>query len=36
MIMRGMTEDGYSRAYSAALVCTGAALSIVIPPSIGW
>jgi C4-dicarboxylate transporter DctM subunit len=35
MIMRGMTEDGYSRAYSAALVCTGAALSIVIPPSIG-
>jgi len=35
MIMRGMSEDGYSRAYSAALVCTGAALSIVIPPSIG-
>ncbi len=35
MIMRGMVEDGYSRAYAAALVCTGAALSIVIPPSIG-
>lgn len=35
MIMRGMTEDGYSKAYAAALVCTGAALSIVIPPSIG-
>ena len=35
MIMRGMVDDGYSRAYAAALVCTGAALSIVIPPSIG-
>ncbi|WP_138472201.1 TRAP transporter large permease [Poseidonocella sp. HB161398] len=35
MIMKGMVEDGYSRAYAAALVCTGAALSIVIPPSIG-
>ncbi|SUO93848.1 TRAP transporter large permease [Suttonella ornithocola] len=35
MIMRGMEADGYSKALSAALVCTGAALSIVIPPSIG-
>lgn len=35
MIIRSMEEDGYSRAYAAALVCTGAALSIVIPPSIG-
>ncbi|MGJ8545964.1 MAG: TRAP transporter large permease [Sulfitobacter sp.] len=35
MIIRGMTEDGYPRAFAAALVCTGAALSIVIPPSIG-
>jgi C4-dicarboxylate transporter DctM subunit len=35
MIIRGMEEDGYSRAYAAGLVCTGAALSIVIPPSIG-
>jgi len=35
MIIRGMEEDGYSRAVAAALVCTGAALSIVIPPSIG-
>ncbi len=30
-----MEEDGYSRAFAAGLVCTGAALSIVIPPSIG-
>ncbi|MFV0492775.1 MAG: TRAP transporter large permease [Pseudorhodobacter sp.] len=35
MIIRGMEEDGYGRAYAAGLVCTGAALSIVIPPSIG-
>ncbi len=35
MIIKGMEEDGYSRAYAAGLVCTGAALSIVIPPSIG-
>lgn len=35
MIIKGMEEDGYSRAAGAALVCTGAALSIVIPPSIG-
>ena len=35
MIIKGMEEDGYSRAVCAALVCTGAALSIVIPPSIG-
>src|SRR3546814_12648137 len=30
-----MAEDGYSRSFAAGLVCTGAALSIVIPPSIG-
>lgn len=35
MIIRGMTEDGYPKPFAAALVCTGAALSIVIPPSIG-
>src|SRR6056297_3199214 len=35
MIIKGMEEDGYPRAAAAALVCTGAALSIVIPPSIG-
>ncbi|MFW5834183.1 MAG: TRAP transporter large permease subunit, partial [Pseudomonadota bacterium] len=35
LIVRGMTDDGYHPAYAAALVCTGAALSIVIPPSIG-
>ncbi|TKT75073.1 TRAP transporter large permease [Aquamicrobium sp. LC103] len=35
LIIKGMTEDGYSKAYAAGLVCTGAALSIVIPPSIG-
>jgi C4-dicarboxylate transporter DctM subunit len=35
MIIKGMEEDGYARAYAAGLVCTGAALSIVIPPSIG-
>ena len=35
LIIRGMEEDGYSRAFAAGLVCTGAALSIVIPPSIG-
>src|SRR6056297_1496717 len=35
MIIKGMEEDGYSRPYAAGLVCTGAALSIVIPPSIG-
>ncbi|AUH32966.1 TRAP transporter large permease [Paracoccus tegillarcae] len=35
MIIRSMEEDGYSRAFAAGLVCTGAAMSIVIPPSIG-
>ena len=35
LIIKGMEEDGYSRAFAAGLVCTGAALSIVIPPSIG-
>lgn len=35
LIIRGMHADGYSRAFAAGLVCTGAALSIVIPPSIG-
>ena len=35
LIIRGMEEDGYPRPFAAALVCTGAALSIVIPPSIG-
>lgn len=35
LIIKGMEEDGYSRAFAAGLVCTGAAFSIVIPPSIG-
>ncbi|NMG39050.1 TRAP transporter large permease subunit [Chelativorans sp. ZYF759] len=35
LIIKGMEEDGYPRAFAAGLVCTGAALSIVIPPSIG-
>jgi C4-dicarboxylate transporter DctM subunit len=35
LVIRGMEEDGYPRPFAAALVCTGAALSIVIPPSIG-
>jgi C4-dicarboxylate transporter, DctM subunit len=35
MIIKGMEEDGYDRAVAAGLVCTGAAFSIVIPPSIG-
>ena len=35
LIIKGMAEDGYPRPFAAALVCTGAALSIVIPPSIG-
>lgn len=35
MIIKGMEDDGYPRFYAAGLVCTGAALSIVIPPSIG-
>jgi C4-dicarboxylate transporter DctM subunit len=35
LIIKGMHEDGYPRAFAAGLVCTGAALSIVIPPSIG-
>lgn len=35
MVIKSMAEDGYSRAFAAGLVCTGAALSIVIPPSIG-
>src|SRR3546814_15171242 len=30
-----MAEEGYSRSFAAGLVCTGAALSIVIPPSVG-
>ncbi|MFC6486584.1 TRAP transporter large permease [Nitratireductor sp. GCM10026969] len=35
LIVKGMEEDGYPRGFAAGLVCTGAALSIVIPPSIG-
>ncbi len=35
LIIRSMEEDGYSKNFAAGLVCTGAALSIVIPPSIG-
>ena len=35
LIIDSMEEDGYTRAFAAGLVCTGAALSIVIPPSIG-
>ncbi|MBK1624286.1 TRAP transporter large permease [Afifella marina] len=35
LIVRGMAEDGYPRAFAAGLVCAGAGLSIVIPPSIG-
>lgn len=35
LIIRGMVTDGYSRAFAAGLVCTGAALSLIIPPSIG-
>ncbi|WP_163001254.1 TRAP transporter large permease [Pannonibacter phragmitetus] len=35
LIIKGMEEDGYPKAFAAGLVCTGAALSIVIPPSIG-
>ena len=35
LIIKGMTDDGYPKPFAAALVCTGAALSIVIPPSIG-
>ncbi|MGY6411039.1 MAG: TRAP transporter large permease [Alkalilacustris sp.] len=35
MIVRGMEQDGYDRAFAAGLVVTGAAFSIVIPPSIG-
>lgn len=35
MIIKGMEEDGYDRAFAAGLVVTGAAFSIVIPPSIG-
>ncbi len=35
LIIKGMEEDGYSPHFAAGLVCTGAALSIVIPPSIG-
>ncbi len=35
LIVKGMEEDGYTRSFAAGLVCTGAALSIVIPPSIG-
>lgn len=35
IIIESMERDGYTRAFAAGLVCTGAALSIVIPPSIG-
>ncbi|WNL41982.1 TRAP transporter large permease [Halomonas sp. PAMB 3264] len=35
LIIRGMVADGYSRPFAAGLVCTGAALSLIIPPSIG-
>lgn len=35
MIVKSMDEDGYDRAFAAGLVCTGAAMSIVVPPSIG-
>lgn len=35
MIIKGMEEDGDDRAFAAGLVVTGAAFSIVIPPSIG-
>ncbi|WP_027134150.1 TRAP transporter large permease [Geminicoccus roseus] len=35
LLIKAMAEDGYPRPFAAALVCTGAALSIVIPPSIG-
>lgn len=35
MVIKGMEEDGYDRAFAAGLVVTGAAFSIVIPPSIG-
>ena len=35
MLIRAMEEDGYSRPFAAGLVATGAAFSIVIPPSIG-
>lgn len=35
LIIQGMQADGYSRPFAAGLVCTGAALSLIIPPSIG-
>lgn len=35
LIISGMVEDGYKKNYAAGLVCTGAALSLIIPPSIG-
>ncbi|MBZ8132188.1 TRAP transporter large permease [Afifella sp. IM 167] len=35
LIVRGMAADGYPPAFAAGLVCAGAGLSIVIPPSIG-
>ncbi|MCH8466372.1 MAG: TRAP transporter large permease [Roseinatronobacter sp.] len=35
MIIKGMEEDGYDRAFAAGMGVTGAAFSIVIPPSIG-
>src|SRR5690606_15821678 len=35
LVTQGMEEDGYDRAFAAGLVVTGAAFSIVIPPSIG-
>lgn len=35
LVIRSMEEDGYGKAFAAGLVSAGAALSIVIPPSIG-
>lgn len=35
LIIKSMEQAGYQRHFAAGLVCTGAALSIVIPPSIG-
>lgn len=35
LIIKGMVEDGYSKPFAAGLVSTGAALSLIIPPSIG-
>ncbi|GAL16474.1 TRAP-type C4-dicarboxylate transport system large permease component [Vibrio astriarenae] len=35
LIIKGMVEEGYSKPFAAGLVSTGAALSLIIPPSIG-